>query len=58
MEKTAELKPNYADAHFALALMYIDIGENDKAKDRLNFILREISPDDPKVKRELEELGP
>lgn len=58
MEKTISLKPNYQDARFALALMYVDAGEKEKAKEELGYILKYINPNDPRAKRELEEIGP
>ena len=56
MQKTIEMKPNYYNAHYALALMYIDTKDIEKAKNELRYILDKISPDDEQAKRELEEL--
>ncbi|KKQ85109.1 MAG: hypothetical protein UT08_C0010G0036 [Candidatus Woesebacteria bacterium GW2011_GWB1_38_8] len=56
IQKTIEMKPNYYNAHYALALMYIDTKDIEKAKNELRYILDKISPDDEQAKRELEEL--
>jgi tetratricopeptide (TPR) repeat protein len=57
LEKTVEYKPDYLDAHFALALFYHDLGVDattgkikneeyrQKAIDKLKFILKDIAPD-------------
>ena len=50
------MKSNYREARYALGLIYIDNDEKDKAKDQFNYILTNISPDDPVIKRELDEL--
>ncbi len=57
MEEAVAMKPNYYDAHYALALMYIDVNEKDKAKKHLEYILTNINKDDVNARRELEELG-
>ncbi len=57
MEKTIELKPDYKDARFGLALMYQDVGEKEKAREQLKYILENINPQDTFAKRELDELG-
>jgi tetratricopeptide (TPR) repeat protein len=57
LEETIKYKPDYLDAHFALALFYHDLGvdaatgkiKNEefrlKALDRLRFILKNLAPD-------------
>ena len=54
--KTTQMKPNYRDARFALALLYIDAGAPDRAKEELEYILTKINPQDATVQKELEEL--
>lgn len=56
LAKTVEMKENYRNARFALALLLIDAGETDKAKEQLEYILEKISPEDKLVKKELEKL--
>jgi O-antigen ligase/Tfp pilus assembly protein PilF len=56
LEKAVELKANYRDARFALALVYIDNGKYKEAKSQLVYILEKISPNDPLVKQQLEEI--
>ncbi len=56
IEKTIELKSNYKDARLAYALILIDIGENEKAKKELEYILSYIDPEDVMTKQTLEEL--
>ena len=57
LEKTIEMKKDYSKAYYALALIYIDLGEKEKAKTYFEYILKNISPNDPVIKRELDELG-
>ena len=56
LNKTIELKPDYRDARFALALLLIDQGDNQEAKKQLKYILENISPEDPLVRQQLEEI--
>jgi putative inorganic carbon (HCO3(-)) transporter len=56
LEKAVELKSNYRDAHFALAIVYKQNHDNQKAKEQLNYILDKINSDDTLVKQQLEEL--
>ncbi len=56
MQKTIDLKPNYREARFALALMYIDEKKIDLAKAELEYILKNLNPNDEAAKRELDEL--
>lgn len=57
LEKTILMKPNYKDARFALALIYIDGNELDKAREQLKYILENIDPSDIDTQRELAEIG-
>lgn len=63
--KTAELKPNYADAHYTLALLYQQLAEEspaektqyiEKAKERLNYILENLDPNNQGARDLLETL--
>lgn len=55
--KTAvELKPDYERARYALALMYDDEGEKEKAIEQVNYILKYLNPNSEEAKRELQEL--
>lgn len=56
MEKTIELKDNYEKARYALALMYEDTKQTQKAKDQLLYILNKINPNSEEAKRALNEL--
>ncbi len=44
LEEAVNLKPNYDQARYALALFYEQKGEIDKAKEQLNYILEKINP--------------
>jgi len=44
-EETVAMKIDYRDAHYALAAYYKELGNKDKAKEQLNFILNRIGPD-------------
>jgi len=44
LEEAVNLKPNYDQARYALALFYEKKGEIDKAKEQLNYILEKINP--------------
>ncbi|OGM37479.1 hypothetical protein A3F01_03475 [Candidatus Woesebacteria bacterium RIFCSPHIGHO2_12_FULL_38_11] len=57
MEKVIDMKPDYRQARYALALMYIDADEKQKAKDQLEYILNNLNRDDVEARRELTELG-
>ena len=57
VEKAVDLKPDYERARYALSLMYDDVGEKDKAKDEVNYILKNLNPSSEEAKRELKELG-
>jgi len=56
MEHTVELKPNYDNARYALALFYEEKGEIKEAKEQLKYILEHINPTDTRAKNKLEEL--
>jgi tetratricopeptide (TPR) repeat protein len=55
--KTIEMKPNYRHPRFARALIYVENGETEKAKEEMEYILERINPDDKVVRQQLEELG-
>jgi len=44
LEKTVELKPNYDQARYALALFYEKKSQNAKAKEQYQYILEKINP--------------
>ena len=56
LEKTIELKPDYYEPHWALFLIYEQLGEKEKAKAELNIILTKIRPGDKEAQKKLEEL--
>lgn len=56
VEKSIELKSNYELARYTLGEMYQQIGENDKAIEQYEYILKYISPNNSKVKTELNKL--
>jgi O-antigen ligase len=56
LNQTIELKPNYRDARFALALLLLEQGKTQDARAQLLYILEEISPEDPLVEQQLEEI--
>lgn len=64
LEKTVEYKPDYRDAHFALAIFYHDLSVeksgkvkdpviHQKAIDQLNYILKNLIPTDTNAKEYL-----
>lgn len=64
LEKTVAYKPDYREAHFALAIFYHDLSVektggikdmayHNKAIEQLNFILKNLSPSDTQVKEYL-----
>ena len=55
-EKTISLKANYRDARLAYALILIDKGSREKAKEQLNYILEKIDPNDALTITTLEEM--
>ncbi len=56
LEETVILKIDYRDARFQLAKVYLELGNNDKAKEQADFILTRLG-DDEEVKNWLEENG-
>ena len=56
LEKTVELKDNYRDARFALALLYVNTGRKLDAERELRYILEQIDPDDALTQQELHEI--
>lgn len=56
MKKAVDMKTDYKDSRYALALMYIDAKKNDEAKKELQYILENIDPESEEVEKELEEL--
>ena len=54
--KAVELKENYRDARFALALMYSSQNDKDKAREEIEYILKYINPNDELVKNKLQEI--
>ncbi len=57
LQKSSELKPDYKDAHFALALFYKEAKKPELARQELEFILTKISTDDAEAKKQLDELN-
>ncbi len=54
--KSTLLKPNYKEARFALGATYLDVKEFSKAKIELEYILKNIDPNDELTKNYLKEL--
>lgn len=66
LEKTVSYRPNYTEAHFALGLFYHDLGvdQNGAVKDEtyrqkaiteMDYILKNINPNDPQAKAYFDE---
>ena len=55
-EKTIGMKKNYKDARLAYALVLIDKGQKLRAKEELDYILKNIDPNDPITRQTLEEI--
>ncbi len=53
---TVSIKDNYADAHYALAVAYHEQNNTDKAKEHLQYILKNIDPKHQNAKNLLQEL--
>lgn len=49
-EDTIALKADYSDAHYALGLYYDQVGQKDKARAQMEYILKHIGADDRAVK--------
>lgn len=56
LNEAIALKPNHRDSRFALALVLIDEGKKDEAKEQLKYILTNIDPTDQLAKEELKKL--
>jgi len=56
LEESVQLKPNYEDARYALALFYEQQGRKDDAQKQLEYILENINPQSEKAKEKLETL--
>jgi putative inorganic carbon (hco3(-)) transporter len=56
MKKSVEMKKDYKDSRFALAMMYVDAKRFDDAKRELEYILENIDPNDVQVNKELDDL--
>lgn len=56
LEKLNQMKPDYVDSRFALAEIYILEGEKQKAKGELEYILKNIDPENESAKTFLEKL--
>jgi tetratricopeptide (TPR) repeat protein len=56
MQQTVDMKPDYRNARFALALFLVQDGRQDEAIEQLVYILEYINPDDVLVQNELENL--
>ena len=57
LEKTIEMKPNYKEARYALALFLMDEKEFLKAEEQLEYIVIHIDPNDELVKKAVEEIN-
>lgn len=56
LQKTVMLKPNYKEARLAYAYVLIDQKQKAEAKAQLEYILNNISPNDPQTLQALENL--
>lgn len=56
LEEAVNLKPNYDQARFALALFYEKKGEIKQAKEQLNYILEKINPNHETALEKLKNL--
>ena len=56
LEKTIEMKPDYANARIAYALVLYDLGNRDLAIQELEFVLEHIDPNNTLAKQQLEEI--
>lgn len=57
LEKAIKLRPVYKDAYYALALAFIETGQDNDARKNLIFILENLDPDDQSSLEELEKLN-
>jgi len=56
LEQTINLKPNYETARLALAKIYQQTGEKEKAKEQLKYLLQFINPQNEEAQKLLEGL--
>jgi len=56
IEKAIDLKPNYKQARSVLATLYQKESQTEKAKEQLEYILKNIDPNDTEIKERLEEI--
>jgi len=56
LRKTIELKTNYKEARLALAYLLIDKGEGAEAREHLEYILKNIDPNDSLTQQALESI--
>lgn len=56
IKESIELKNDYIDARYALAQTYTEIEEDEKAREELNFILENITPNNAAVESLLQSL--
>ena len=57
LQEAIDLKANYRDARFTLALFYHQKGLDKQAVDELKYILEKINPEDQEIREQLEEWG-
>lgn len=57
LKKAIELKANYRNARYALALLFSDAGKRREAISELNYILEFINPEDTQVLQKLLEIS-
>ena len=57
LAKAIELKPNYKNARFAKALVLINLGKKEEAREEFVYILEKIEPNDNLVREELEKIN-
>ena len=57
IERVVRLKPNYYDGYFLKAQLYEKYGENDKAREIYEYILKNFNSNDKEVLNQLENLN-
>ena len=57
LERTIDLKNNYKDPRFALAILLVEEKNYDEAKYQLEYIQKNIDPFDEKVNKKLQEIS-
>lgn len=50
LKRTVDMKPDYADARYALGIFYAQKGQKDKAREQMEFMLKRIGKDSRAVK--------